>query len=162
MASTPAVGPKPTTRTNTSAQINSGMLRSKIKVARTHQRNTAGQRSMRPDKVEIDNTLVASKLKGTANKSASVTPAVAMATVRQVSRTIICRNSASYTSGQKLRKKFLHQRLLRKQLLRLLFLLLLHRQLPLPLFLLLLHRQHLCLLHKQHLHRRLRLPRKRK
>src|SRR5574343_802693 len=104
MASTPAVGPRPTTRTNTSAQISSGMLRSTISVARTSQRSTAGQRSMRPDKADNDKTRVAKRLKGTASTSASVTPAVAMATVRQVSRTTMSMNSALWISGQKVDK----------------------------------------------------------
>jgi len=63
------------------------------------------QRFMRPDKADSDKTRVAIKHMGTASTKASVTPAVAIATVRQVSRTTMCMNSALYTSGQKLAKK---------------------------------------------------------
>ena len=83
------------------------MLRSTIKVARTHQRNIAGQRSIRPDNADSDKTRVANKLIGTARTKASVTPAVAMATVRQVSRATMRMNSALWTGGQKLAKKAL-------------------------------------------------------
>ena len=69
------------------------------------QRNAAGPRSMRPDKADSDKTRVAIKHMGTAKTKAKVTPAVAMATVRQVSRATNCINSALCTSGQKLPKK---------------------------------------------------------
>ena len=89
------MGPRPTTRTNTKAHTNSGMLRNTMRVTRTQPRKTAGQRFMRPDKADRDNTRVATRLNGTARTKASVMPAVAMATVRHVSRTTMRMNSVS-------------------------------------------------------------------
>jgi hypothetical protein len=102
MASTPAVGPRPTTRTNTSAHTSSGMLRNTISSQRTAWRSQNGPRAMRPDRAEMDSTRVLTSVSGMATTRASVTPAVAMATVRQVSRTTMRTNSASCASGQKL------------------------------------------------------------
>ena len=57
---------------------------------------------MRPESAEIDSTRVLSSVSGTATTTAKVMPAVAMATVRQVSRATIAQNSASHAKGQKL------------------------------------------------------------
>ncbi len=78
------------------------MLRSTISVQRTSWRSQNGPRAMRPDSAETDSTRVDSSVSGIATTSASVMPAVAIATVRQVSRATIARNSASCAGGQKL------------------------------------------------------------
>jgi hypothetical protein len=105
MASTPAVGPRPTTRTKTSAQTSSGTLRSTISTALTACRHQNGPRAMRPASADTDSTRTASSASGTASTSASVTPAVAIATVRQVSRSTSARNSGCSTGGKKLAMK---------------------------------------------------------
>ena len=74
MASTPAVGPRPTTRTKTSAHTSSGTLRSTISSQRTAWRSQNGPRAMRPDSAETDSTRVDSSVSGTASTSASVMP----------------------------------------------------------------------------------------
>ncbi len=101
MASTPAVGPRPTTRTNTSAHTSSGTLRNTISSQRTNCRNQNGPRAIRPDSAEIESRRTDISASGIATTNASVTPAVAMATVRQVSRAIMLKNSALTTNGQK-------------------------------------------------------------
>src|SRR3990167_2839102 len=101
MASTPAVGTRPTTRTNTSAQISSGTLRSRISSQRTPWRSTAGMSAMRPLSAEIDSARTDSSVSGSASSSASTMPAVAIATVRQVSRATISKNSGSSLGGTK-------------------------------------------------------------
>ena len=105
MASTPAVGPSPTTRTNTSAHTSSGMLRRMISSQRTAWRSTKGSACMRPVSAEIDSALVDSSVSGIATSSASAMPAVAMATVRQASRATIHRNSPSIFGGKKSARK---------------------------------------------------------
>jgi hypothetical protein len=60
---------------------------------------------MRPLRAETDSTRVHTRVSGTATTSASVRPAVAMATVRQVSRATIARNSHPSTGGRKLARK---------------------------------------------------------
>ena len=60
---------------------------------------------MRPFKAEIDNTRTDNKDSGIASSIAKVKPAVAMATVRQVSRTNMLKNSASNFGGKKSAKK---------------------------------------------------------
>ena len=57
---------------------------------------------MRPDSAETDKAAVDASVSGIASASASVTPAVAIATVRQASRTTIPRNSGSTFGTMKL------------------------------------------------------------
>jgi hypothetical protein len=64
MASTPAVGPSPTTRTKTSAHTSSGMLRSTMSSQRTAWRSQNGPRAMRPDSADTDSTRVDSSVSG--------------------------------------------------------------------------------------------------
>ena len=106
MASTPAVGPSPTTRTKTSAHTSSGTLRSTISNQRSSCRSQNGPRAMRPDSAETDSTRVETSASGTASTSANVKPAVAMATVRQASRATIARNSAECAGGRKLARNW--------------------------------------------------------
>ena len=60
---------------------------------------------MRPVSAEMDSTRTDSNASGTAKTSASVSPAVAMATVRQVSRATMVRNSLFILGGKKSPKK---------------------------------------------------------
>ena len=56
---------------------------------------------MRPGSAETDSTAVEARASGMANTNASAMPAVAMATVRQVSRATMARNSALTFGGKK-------------------------------------------------------------
>ena len=106
MASTPAVGPRPTTRTNTSAQTSSGTLRNRMSSQRTPWRTMKGSACMRPGNAETESALVDISVSGIATSNASAMPAVAMATVRQHSRATNSRNSPSIFGGEKsLRKR---------------------------------------------------------
>src|SRR5450830_258023 len=105
MANTPEVGPSPTTRTKISAQISSGTLLSSISSQRTAWRTDAGKNAMRPTNADTDKVREAINASGTAHPRASVMPAVAMATVRQVSRATIHKNSGSSLGGKKSPKK---------------------------------------------------------
>ena len=60
---------------------------------------------MRPFKAEIDNTRTDNKHSGIASSIAKVKPAVAIATVRQVSRASMVKNSTSNFGGKKSAKK---------------------------------------------------------
>jgi len=105
MASTPAVGPNPTTRTNTSAQTSSGTERSTTVHPRTACLSHAGPRAMRPPTALTDSRSVIASASGSAIRPASAMPAVAIATVRQVSRASNARNSASWRSGTNCARK---------------------------------------------------------
>ncbi|MNN43171.1 hypothetical protein D3C81_1573940 [compost metagenome] len=107
MASTPAVGPRPTARTNNSAQTISGMLRSTISSRRTGQRRAFDHQRGRPPRAsaDTDSTRVASSAQGTASSQASAMPAVAMARVSRVARPSRARNSPSCAGGQKAARK---------------------------------------------------------
>ena len=72
MASTPAVGPRPTTRTKTSAHTSSGTLRSTTSPQRTAWRSQNGPRAMRPLSADTDSTRTASSASGTASTRASL------------------------------------------------------------------------------------------
>jgi hypothetical protein len=100
MASTPAVGPRPTTRTNTSAHTSSGTLRSTIATPRTALRSSEGVHAMEPPSAETERFRTLASASGTAISQASVRPAVAMATVRQVSRATRARNSTPWAGGR--------------------------------------------------------------
>ena len=103
MASTPAVGPSPTMRTNNSAQTSSGTERSSTSNQRTPCRTRLPARRIRPDSSrEIDSDSVASSVSGIAPNNASVKPAVAMATVCQVAAKSRARNSPECAGGTKL------------------------------------------------------------
>ena len=101
MASTPAVGPSPTTRTNSSPHTSSGIDRNTTSVQRTSWRQAAGHRPIGVASALSDSREVASSASGTAASHASASPAVAMATVRQVSRSSSARKSASWRGGTK-------------------------------------------------------------
>ena len=105
MASTPAVGPRPTTRMKTKAHTNSGTLRSSTSNQRKASRKKNGALAMRPGNMESDIARLDNKHSGTANSSARVMPAVAMATVRQVSRATRLKNSGPTAGGKKLARK---------------------------------------------------------
>ena len=82
------------------------MLRNTISTQRTPWRSQKGPRAMRPDRAETDSTRTFSSVSGIATSNASVTPAVAMAMVRQVSWATISRNSASCARGKKVPKNW--------------------------------------------------------
>lgn len=105
MASTPEVGPSPTTRTNTSAQTSSGMLRRIASSRRTPWRSQNGPAAMRPESAEMDRPLEASSASGTASSRPRKTPVVAIATVRQLSWATSVRKSRSCAGGQKSARK---------------------------------------------------------
>ena len=106
MAMTPAVGPKPTTRTKISAQISSGTLRSTTINQRRSVRNMVGSLSIFPVNADTDKTLTESNASGIASTNAITMPAVAMATVRQVSLATSSKNSPSILGGKKSLKNF--------------------------------------------------------
>ncbi|MNI49962.1 hypothetical protein D3C73_1046010 [compost metagenome] len=103
MASTPAVGPRPTARTNSKAQTISGTLRRKISNPRTGQRNNRPKALGRPLREAADNesARLASRLAGMANSKARAMPAVAMARVCNVACHSNWRNSSPWAGGQK-------------------------------------------------------------
>ncbi|PAV93373.1 hypothetical protein WR25_15967 [Diploscapter pachys] len=102
MASTPAVGPRPTARTNNSAQTISGTLRRKISRPRTGRRAARDHGPRRPalEAARKDNARLASRLAGTASSSARLMPAVATARVCTVAVSSKSRNPASWAGGQ--------------------------------------------------------------
>lgn len=103
IASTPAVGPRPTARTNSRAQTISGTLRRKISNPRTGQRNSRPSVLGRPlrEAADNDSARLANKLAGTANSKARAIPAVAMASVCRVACHSNWRNSSPWAGGQK-------------------------------------------------------------
>ena len=102
IASTPAVGPRPTMRTNSSAHTSSGTERRIIRIQRRPWRTSAANGCTRPvPRREIDRRSVMTKVAGIATSKASVRPAVAIATVCQVSRSTIARNSGSCAGTRK-------------------------------------------------------------
>ena len=103
IASTPAVGPSPTARTNSSAQTISGTLRRKINSPRTGILSRRDQAPERPPReaARNDKARLASRLAGTASSSASTIPAVATANVCRVASYSSSRNSPSCAGGQK-------------------------------------------------------------
>ncbi|MNP06691.1 hypothetical protein D3C76_986860 [compost metagenome] len=107
MASTPAVGPRPTARTNSSAQTISGTLRRKISKPRTGMRTRRDHPPARPlrDAARSDRARLARRLVGIASSSAKAMPAVATARVCKVAVYSSWRNSASCAGGQKARVK---------------------------------------------------------
>ena len=106
IASTPAVGPRPTMRTNSSAHTSSGTERSTIRIQRRTWRTTPASGRMRPvPRREIDRRSLMTKVAGMATISASVRPAVAIATVCQVSRSTIARKAGSVSGVRKSRRK---------------------------------------------------------
>ncbi len=107
MASTPAVGPRPTARTNSNAQTISGMLRSTISRPRTGQRRAWVHQAGRPPRLsaESDSARVARRAQGMAMASARVMPAVAMARVSSVACQSRARKSPPCSGGQKAETK---------------------------------------------------------
>ena len=105
IASTPAVGPRPTTRTNSSAHTSSGTERSSTAVQRSAWRSAACGAPMREASALTDSRADAPIASGTAISQAIASPAVAMATVRQVSRASRPRNSASARGGTNCARK---------------------------------------------------------
>ncbi|MNF38298.1 hypothetical protein D3C84_192420 [compost metagenome] len=107
MASTPAVGPRPTARTNSRAQTISGTLRRTISRPRTGQRSACAHQAGRPPRcsADSDSARLASRAPGMAISRARAMPAVAMARVSRVARPSNRRNSRSCASGQKSARK---------------------------------------------------------
>ncbi|MNP35081.1 hypothetical protein D3C76_1283990 [compost metagenome] len=103
MASTPAVGPRPTARTKSSAQTISGTLRRKISRPRTGQRRAWAHQAGRPPRcrADSDSARLAQREAGRAITSARLMPAVAMARVSRVARPNSWRNSSPCSGGQK-------------------------------------------------------------
>ena len=103
IASTPAVGPRPTARTNSKAQTISGTLRSTISRPRTGQRRACAHQAGLPPRARalIDRARLARRAKGMANSQANAMPAVAMARVCKVAWASSSRKSRSWAGGQK-------------------------------------------------------------
>ena len=101
MAITPAVSPRPTARTNNSAQTSSGILRSAISSQRMPYRNEWQKKHMRPTPIiEIESDWLATSDSGMAINNAKKIPTVAMATVFHVDSAASFRNSVECAGGK--------------------------------------------------------------
>ncbi|MEZ5660145.1 MAG: hypothetical protein R3E83_16870 [Burkholderiaceae bacterium] len=105
IASTPAVGPRPTTLTNSSAQTSSGTLRRNTSNQRTPWRTSTLVLCIGRPRADCDRRALAIRVSGTEAIHPSSSPAVAVATVIQVACSTRRRNSGEICGGKKVARK---------------------------------------------------------